>query len=63
MEALGRDGNQRRICGTAPLYLLALALAGRTEGKLLHHAHAQVDPQSSFVTFASMAFYEKAGEG
>ncbi len=62
MERVGRGGNRRRVCGMASLYVLAKILEGSTEGELLEHTHAVVDQQNSFVTFASMAFYEKAGE-
>lgn len=57
MKNLIREGNRRRICGVGPLYVLARILSGKARGRLLHHAHATVDPQGSFVTFASMAFY------
>ncbi len=59
MEILCKEKNERRVCGMAPLYILAKALEGRAQGKLLHHGHAVVDPQGSFVTFAGMAFYPK----
>ncbi len=55
---LERERNKRRICGMAPLYMLAKILEGRASGKLLQHRHATVDEHNSFVTFASMAFYE-----
>jgi MEMO1 family protein len=58
MGRLGREHNQRRICGLPPLYLLAKALEGRARGTVLHHTHTVVDQQQSFVTFASMAFHE-----
>jgi hypothetical protein len=60
MQMIGRGGNRRRICGMAPLYVLARILEGSAEGELLEHTHAIVDNQNSFVTFASMAFYAKA---
>lgn len=58
LETLRREQNRRRICGLAPLYMMAKILEGRAEGVLLQHSHAVVDQQGSFVTFASMAFYE-----
>jgi hypothetical protein len=60
MQMIGRGRNRRRICGMAPLYVLARILEGSAEGELLEHTHATVDNQNSFVTFASMAFYAKA---
>jgi MEMO1 family protein len=61
MERVGRGRNRRRVCGMASLYVLAKILEGSAEGELLEHTYAVVDQQNSFVTFASMAFYEKAG--
>lgn len=61
MQAIIREGNRRRICGTAPLYVLAKALENMAEGALLDHRYAAVDQHRSFVTFASMAFYPTAG--
>lgn len=58
---LQRENNARRVCGLAPLYLLAKILEGRAAGKLLQHTHATVDAEGSFVTFAGMAFYPKEG--
>jgi hypothetical protein len=58
MRQIKRENHARRICGLAPLYVLAKALEGTARGELLHHAHAVVDNRNSFVTFASMAFYE-----
>jgi AmmeMemoRadiSam system protein B len=63
MERVGLGSNRRRVCGMASLYVLAKVLEGLTEGELLDHAHAVVDRQNSFVTFAAMAFYGKAAEG
>lgn len=57
IQILRRERNQRRICGLAPLYVLARILAGRAVGKLLHHSHVTVDQDNSLVTFAGMAFY------
>ncbi len=56
MKVLVEERNSRRICGMAPLYVLAKILEGRARGRLLHHGHAVVDPHGSFVTFAGMAF-------
>jgi len=58
IDRINRDGNSRKICGVAPLYVLAKALEGRARGTTLCHSHALVDENGSFVTFASMAFYE-----
>lgn len=60
IRTLCKERNQRRICGMAPLYIMAKILEGQAQGEILHHAHAVVDAQDSFVTFASMAFYRKA---
>lgn len=56
---INRDGNSRKICGAAPLYTMARALEGHVRGQTLSHSHAVVDQENSFVTFASMAFYEE----
>jgi hypothetical protein len=61
MQRLRREHNRRRICGLAPLYVLAKVLEGQARGKVLHHAHAIVDQRNSFVSFASMAFFSTAG--
>jgi MEMO1 family protein len=57
INQINRDANSRKICGVAPLYTMAKALEGRVHGNTLRQSHAVVDEQSSFVTFASMAFY------
>jgi AmmeMemoRadiSam system protein B len=62
MHRIGRGRNRRRICGMAPLYVLARILEGSAEGELLEHTYAIVDNQESFVTFAAMAFYREAGK-
>jgi hypothetical protein len=62
MERVGRGRNRRRVCGMASLYMLAKILEGSAAGEVLEHAYSVVDNQNSFVTFASMAFYEKADE-
>jgi MEMO1 family protein len=59
MQEINRDQERRKVCGAAPLYLLAKVLGGRARGEVLSHAHAVVDSHNSFVTFASMAFYDK----
>jgi AmmeMemoRadiSam system protein B len=61
IQKLRRERNRRRICGLAPLYVLARVLEGQARGTVLHHAHTAVDQQHSFVTFASMAFFPVAG--
>jgi hypothetical protein len=61
MKKVGRGRNRRRVCGMASLYVLANILEGWAAGEILEHTYAVVDNQNSFVTFASMAFYEKAG--
>lgn len=58
IDRINRDGNSRKICGVAPLYVLAKALEGNALGTTLCHSHALVDENGSFVTFASMAFHE-----
>lgn len=59
MVRAARGLNHRRVCGMSSLYILARILDGWAEGEVLDHAYAVVDHQSSFVTFASMAFYAK----
>ena len=63
LREAGRGRNRRRICGLAPLYVLSKIFAGAAAGVLLDHSYAVVDQQNSFVTFASMAFYEKEPGG
>ena len=63
MREAGRGRNRRRICGLAPLYVLSKIFEGAAAGVLLDHSYAVVDQQNSFVTFASMAFYEKEPGG
>ena len=56
---LVRERNRRRICGLPPLYLMLKALEGAAVGELLNYDYTEVDGEGSFVTFASMAFYER----
>ena len=58
IQKINRDENSRKICGVAPLYTMAKALEGRANGTTLRQSHAIVDQDGSFVTFASMAFYD-----
>jgi hypothetical protein len=51
---VARDGDRRRICGLAPIYL-ALRLVPATSGRLLRYGQ-WADPQGS-VTFAAVALY------
>lgn len=60
MAEILRDDNARKVCGVPPLYVLSRVLRGAARGRVLHHDHAVVDPQGSFVTFAALAYY---GEG
>lgn len=61
MQVLLRERNRRRICGMGPLYVLSRILEGKARGEVLQHTHARVDHQSSFVSFASMVFYDSSG--
>lgn len=60
MEILLRERNRRRVCGAAPLYVFSRVLEGRALGRTLKHSYAIVGEDRSFVTFASMAFYDGA---
>ncbi len=62
LREAGRGRNRRRICGLAPLLVLAKIFEGTTVGVVLDHSYAVVDQQNSFVTFASMAFYETVSQ-
>jgi AmmeMemoRadiSam system protein B len=62
IQTINRDANSRKICGVAPLYTMAKALEGHAHGVTLRQAHAIVDEHHSFVTFASMAFYQGESE-
>jgi AmmeMemoRadiSam system protein B len=55
-EAVGRDGDRRRICGYSPIYatLRVLAALGRPRGEL--HRYGQWPDPEAVVTFASMTF-------
>jgi hypothetical protein len=56
---LVRERNNRRICGLPALYTMLKTLEGQVEAELLRHDHTKVDNEGSFVTFASMAFYQR----
>jgi hypothetical protein len=58
-NTLVREGNRRRICGLPPLYTMLKTLENTVEGELLHYDSTEVDGEGSFVTFGSMAFYER----
>lgn len=58
IDRINRNGNSRKICGVAPLYVMAKALEGHARGITLCHSNVPVDENGSFVTFASMAFYQ-----
>lgn len=60
MAEILKDGNARKVCGVPPLYVLSRVLRGKARGQVLHHDHAVVDRQGSFVTYAALAYY---GEG
>jgi hypothetical protein len=51
---VARDGDRRRICGLAPIYL-ALRVIPVTTGRLLRYGQ-WADPQGT-VTFAAVALY------
>ena len=55
-----REGNRRRICGLPPLYTMLRILEPKVEGELLRYDYTRVDNEGSFVTFASLAFYQNA---
>ena len=56
--ALVRDRNRRRICGLPSLYTMLKTLDRNVKGELLRYDYTPVDNEGSFVTFASVAFYE-----
>jgi AmmeMemoRadiSam system protein B len=58
-NTLVREGNRRRICGLPPLYTMLKTLENTVEGELLRYDYTEVDGEGSFVTFGSMAFYER----
>jgi hypothetical protein len=51
---VAREGDRRRICGLAPIYM-ALRLAPASSGRLLRYGQWP-DPQGT-VTFAAVALY------
>jgi AmmeMemoRadiSam system protein B len=58
-DTLVREGNRRRICGLPPLYTMLKTLESTVDGELLRYDYTEVDGEGSFVTFGSMAFYER----
>ena len=59
---LRKEKDRRKICGSSAIYAFMYLLNAR-EGELLKYDQS-VEPNSqSVVTFASMAFYHKGGEG
>ncbi|HSR13002.1 MAG TPA: AmmeMemoRadiSam system protein B [Thermodesulfobacteriota bacterium] len=61
-RTVSRDGDRRRICGLAPIYILLRLLEGG-RGKLLKYSQA-FDPSSqSVVSFAGMAFHFPSAAG
>ncbi len=58
LEILRNEDNRRKICGLAPLYIIAKVLEGIASGELADHSYGYVDNQNSFVTFASMVYYK-----
>jgi hypothetical protein len=56
-QYIQEEGDKRRICGFPSIYAL-LNLIEAKEGKLLKYSRWQDSQLHSFVTFASMAFYE-----
>ncbi len=59
LEILRNENNRRKICGLAPLYVIAKVLEGIVSGEVTGHNYGYVDNQNSFVTFASMVYYKK----
>jgi len=57
MAEILKDGNARKVCGVPPLYVLSRVFRDKARGRVLHHDHAVVDRQGSFVTFAAVAYY------
>ena len=53
------EHNCRRICGLPALYTMLKTLEDQVQGELLRYGHTKVDNEGSFVTFASMAFYQR----
>jgi len=51
-----REGDQRKICGFPPTYMLLKTIEA-SEGKLLKYDQWSEEPTRSAVTYASMAFY------
>ena len=54
---LQAEEDKRRVCGFPSIYALLNLIKAR-EGELLHYSRWQDSQLNSFVTFASMAFYE-----
>ena len=52
-DAVGRDGDRRRICGYSPIYA-TLRVLGRARGRL--HRYGQWPDPEGVVSFASMTF-------
>jgi AmmeMemoRadiSam system protein B len=53
---LSREGDRRRVCGLAPIYILLRLLEG-AQGRLLKYSQSLDPAGQSVVTFASMAYF------
>ncbi len=53
-EAVHRDGNRDRICGSVPMTLTATLAGGA--GELLHYGQARATDDSQVVSFCGMSF-------
>lgn len=55
-EQIASDGDQNRVCGLAPMYVMLEAM-GASRGELLKYEQAVAEDRSACVSFASVAFY------
>lgn len=52
---LAQEDDRRRICGFSPIYTMLTAMEAE-RGRLVAHAHGEMDPVGSICSFASVVF-------
>ena len=57
-EQIAKNGDQRRVCGAAPMYTFLETIEAGT-GKLLKYDRSLDEQTQSSVSFASLAFYDE----
>ena len=57
------DGDRQKVCGLPPIYAMLHTLGDGVRGKLLEYDLNVEEQTQSFVSYASMVFYEWGGAG